>query len=174
VQPRHQALVVTNAAGGINLGSRSGNLNGDHRPLNLASYNPLIGPNERRARTRFPDMSHAYDPGLLRAAQEERGGDGRGLAQGVYCCCRGRRMRRREIRMLRTLGADAVGMSTVPEVIAAAHMGVRVAGISCITKPRRGIGKHAPVARRGRRDCGAGGGVFQKLLERFLPEVARS
>lgn len=170
-----KTLVVTNAAGGINLGFGVGDLMAITDHLNLAGYNPLIGPNDDKLGPRFPDMSHAYDPALRELLLQAAKTNGTTLREGVYACLSGPSYETpAEIRMLRTLGADAVGMSTVPEVIAAAHMGVRVAGISCITNLAAGIGKHklsheevAEVASRVR-------GTFQKLLERFLPEVARS
>ena len=170
-----KTLVVTNAAGGINLGFQVGDLMAITDHLNLAGYNPLIGPNDDKLGPRFPDMSHAYDPKLRELLMKSAATEGVKLQQGVYACLSGPSYETpAEIRMLRTLGADAVGMSTVPEVIAAAHMGVKVAGISCITNLAAGIGQHklshdevAEVASRVR-------GTFQKLLERFLPEAARS
>ncbi|MBL8956690.1 MAG: purine-nucleoside phosphorylase [Myxococcaceae bacterium] len=170
-----KALVVTNAAGGINLGFQVGDLMGITDHLNLAGYNPLIGPNDPKLGPRFPDMSHAYDPGLLELLRQSALATGMRLREGVYACLSGPSYETpAEIRMLRTLGADAVGMSTVPEVIAAAHMGVRVAGISCITNLAAGISKqklsHEEVGETAERVKG----VFQRLLERFLPEVAKS
>jgi purine-nucleoside phosphorylase len=170
-----KALVVTNAAGGINTAFKVGDLMAITDHLNLAGYNPLIGPNDDKLGTRFPDMSHAYDPKLLDLLEKSGVATGVALRKGVYCCLSGPSYETpAEIRMLRTLGADAVGMSTVPEVIAAAHMGVKVAGISCITNLAAGISKqplsHEEVGETATRVRG----IFQKLLERFLPEVARS
>jgi purine-nucleoside phosphorylase len=169
-----KSLVVTNAAGGINLGFQVGDLMCITDHLNLAGYNPLIGPNDSKLGPRFPDMSHAYEPKLRELLGQAAAATGVRLREGVYACLSGPSYETpAEIRMLRTLGADAVGMSTVPEVIAAAHMGVKVAGISCITNLAAGIGQHklshdevAEVATRVR-------GTFQRLLERFLPDVAR-
>lgn len=170
-----KALVVTNAAGGINLGYRPGDLMAMTDHLNLAGYNPLVGPNDERLGPRFPDMSRAYDPGLLevlrRAAKAERVA----LKEGVYASLSGPSYETpAEIRMLRTLGADAVGMSTVPEVIVASHMGVKVAGVSCITNLAAGLGteklSHDEVAQTANlvKD------VFTRLLGRFLDEAAKT
>jgi purine-nucleoside phosphorylase len=170
-----KALVVTNAAGGINTAFAAGDLMAITDHLNLAGYNPLVGPNDPELGPRFPDMSRAYDPALLALLQRCAAETGTALRQGVYACLSGPAYETpAEIRMLRTLGADAVGMSTVPEVIAAAHMGVKVAGISCITNLAAGMTTqrltHTEVAETAARVRD----VFARLLERFLPEVARS
>lgn len=167
-------LTVTNAAGGINLAFRPGDLMAMTDHLNLAGYNPLIGPNDERLGPRFPDMSHAYDPaylGVLKAAAAAERVD---LKQGVYASLAGPSYETpAEIRMLRTLGADAVGMSTVPEVIVAAHMGVKVTGVSCITNLAAGIGheklSHDEVAETANKVKG----TFMSLLGRFLDEAAK-
>lgn len=167
-------LTVTNAAGGINLAFRPGDLMAMTDHLNLAGYNPLIGPNDERLGPRFPDMSHAYDPvylGVLKAAAAAEKVD---LKQGVYASLAGPSYETpAEIRMLRTLGADAVGMSTVPEVIVAAHMGVKVTGISCITNLAAGIGheklSHDEVAETANQVKG----TFMSLLGRFLDDAAK-
>jgi purine-nucleoside phosphorylase len=170
-----KALVVTNAAGGINTGFGVGDLMAITDHLNLSGYNPLVGPNDPSLGPRFPDMSHAYDPGLLELLRQAATASGTRLREGIYACLSGPSYETpAEIRMLRTLGADCVGMSTVPEVIAAAHMGVKAAGISCITNLAAGLSKkalsHDEVAETAERVRD----TFQKLLERFLPEVARS
>lgn len=170
-----KALVVTNAAGGINLDFQVGDLMAITDHLNLSGYNPLVGPNDAALGPRFPDLSHAYAPHLRALLEQAASATGCRLQQGVYACLSGPSYETpAEIRMLRTLGADAVGMSTVPEVIAAAHMGVKVAGISCITNLAAGLGQgalsHDEVAATAARVRD----TFQKLLERFLPEVARS
>jgi len=133
-------LVVTNAAGGIDVDFRPGDLMLITDHINLMGTNPLIGPNIDPLGPRFPDMSEAYDGSMretaLRVARQQR----ITLKQGVYAGLTGPSYETpAEIRMLRQLGASAVGMSTVPEVIAAAHMGVRVLGISCITNMAAGI-----------------------------------
>lgn len=135
-----RALVVTNAAGCINPAWAPGDLMRITDHLNLSGRNPLVGSNDTRLGPRFPDLSTAYDPrlgGIVREVAAERGLT---LREGVYTCLLGPSYETpAEIRMLRLLGGDAVGMSTVPEVIAAAHMGVRVIGISCLTNMAAGI-----------------------------------
>lgn len=168
------ALVVTNAAGGINLGFSVGDLMAITDHLNLAGYHPLVGPNDEKLGPRFPDMSQAYDPKLLEVLRAAAKREQVTLREGVYASLSGPSYETpAEIRMLRTLGADAVGMSTVPEVIVAAHMGVRVVGISCITNLAAGIGtqklSHAEVSETAFRVKG----VFARLLGRFLDEAAR-
>ncbi|RJE89973.1 purine-nucleoside phosphorylase [Paenibacillus sp. 1011MAR3C5] len=135
-----QSLLVTNAAGGINLNFASGNLMliSDH--LNLTGKNPLIGPNDNELGVRFPDMSEAYSKRLRAIAQEIAASQGIEVQEGVYAGLLGPTYETpAEIRMLRTLGADAVGMSTVAEVIAARHSGIEVVGISCISNMASGI-----------------------------------
>jgi purine-nucleoside phosphorylase len=167
-------LTVTNAAGGINLAFRPGDLMAVTDHLNLAGYNPLIGPNDERLGPRFPDMSHAYDPvylGVLKAAAAAEGVD---LKQGVYASLAGPSYETpAEIRMLRTLGADAVGMSTVPEVIVAVHMGVKVTGISCITNLAAGIGQQKLTHDEVAETANQVKGTFMSLLGRFLDEAAK-
>ena len=168
-----RALTVTNAAGGINVGFSVGDLMAITDHLNLAGYHPLIGPNDDALGPRFPDMSHAYDPGLLEALRSAAKHEQVLLREGIYASLSGPSYETpAEIRMLRTLGADAVGMSTVPEVIVAAHMGVKVAGISCITNLAAGIGSqklsHAEVSETANRVKD----VFARLLGRFLDSAA--
>ncbi|MHA7962920.1 purine-nucleoside phosphorylase [Paenibacillus sp. CAU 1782] len=134
------SLLVTNAAGGINLDFASGNLMliSDH--INLTGKNPLIGPNDNELGVRFPDMSEAYSKRLRAVAAGIANEQGFSLQEGVYVGLLGPSYETpAEIRMLRTLGADAVGMSTVAEVIAARHSGIEVVGISCITNMAAGI-----------------------------------
>jgi purine-nucleoside phosphorylase len=133
-------LVVTNAAGGINVGFRPGDLMliSDH--INLMGVNPLIGGNIEELGVRFPDMSDAYSAELRQIALATASRQGIRLRQGVYVGLAGPNYETpAEIRMLRTMGADAVGMSTVPEVIVANHMGIKVLGVSCITNMAAGI-----------------------------------
>jgi purine-nucleoside phosphorylase len=135
-------VLLTNAAGGISerCGSRTLMLITDH--LNLTGRNPLVGANEERWGTRFPDMSEAYDIRVREAAHRASAIENVSLQEGVYAGLLGPTYETpAEIRMLRTLGADAVGMSTVLEVIALRHRGVRVGALSCITNAGAGISK---------------------------------
>ncbi len=135
-----QRLMLTNAAGGVNLNFRPGDLMLINDHVNLTGRNPLIGPEEPELGPRFPDMTRAYDRELRALALESASRLGMGLRQGVYAWLPGPSYETpAEIRMLRALGVDAVGMSTVPEVIAARQMGARVLGISCITNMAAGI-----------------------------------
>jgi purine-nucleoside phosphorylase len=134
------ALVVTNAAGGINTAFASGDLMliSDH--INLTGRNPLIGPNDDELGVRFPDMSEAYSKRLRATAKSTAESQGFELREGVYVGLLGPTYETpAEIRMLRTMGADAVGMSTVAEVITARHSGIEVLGISCISNMASGI-----------------------------------
>ncbi len=135
-----KAVLLTNAAGGITstLGPGDLMLIVDH--LNLLGRNPLVGPNDDALGPRFPDMTRAYDPTLCEAARKAARDVGVALHEGVYAGLLGPSYETpAEIRMLRTLGADAVGMSTVPEVIALRHQRVPAAAISCITNLAAGI-----------------------------------
>ena len=133
-------LVVTNAAGGINTSYKPGDLMiiSDH--INLMGVNPLRGPNIDDLGLRFPDMSEAYPEELRKIAREVGQKIGVKLQEGVYLALSGPTYETpAEIRAFRTLGADAVGMSTVPEVIAMSHMNIPVLGISCITNMAAGV-----------------------------------
>jgi len=133
-------LLVTNAAGGINTEYRPGDLMLIKDHLNLMFQNPLIGPNEEELGVRFPDMSEAYSERLRRIARRVAAAHGLILREGVYAGVLGPTYETpAEVRMLRALGGDAAGMSTVPEVIAARHAGMEVLGISCITNMAAGI-----------------------------------
>lgn len=135
-----EALIITNAAGGVNRQFQSGTLMLITDHINLTGENPLVGPNEARLGTRFPDMTEAYDSILRKYALETAHGLGLPLSEGVYLGLLGPNYETpAEIRMARVLGADAVGMSTVLEVVSAHHAGMRVLGISCITNMAAGI-----------------------------------
>lgn len=168
-------LTVTNAAGGINLDFKVGDLMAITDHLNLAGFNPLIGHNEDALGPRFPDMTHAYDPAALNILREASASTGVAIREGVYVALSGPSYETpAEIRMLRTLGGDAVGMSTVPEVIVASHMGVKVTGVSCVTNLAAGISKeklsHAEVSEVANQVKDK----FTRLLARFLDDVAKT
>lgn len=135
-----KTLIVTNACGGINLSYAPGDLMLIADMFSMTGQNPLIGPNLDEFGPRFPDMSCAFDPELRALAHACAKEQGFSLQEGVYAQMTGPCYETpAEIRMLRTLGADAVGMSTVPEVIVARHGGMRVLGVSCITNMAAGI-----------------------------------
>jgi len=170
-----RAVILTNAAGGINQEFSQGCLVTIRDHINLQGVNPLSGPNDERFGPRFPDMSHAYDREFRRFAVEE--GKRLGLAQydGVYAALAGPSYETpAEIRYLRTIGADLVGMSTVPEVLAARHAGLRVLGISCVTNMAAGILdqpiNHEEVLETGERVKGQ----FIALLQALLPRIAEA
>lgn len=167
-----KTLVVTNAAGGVNLGYHPGELMVIGDMFSMTAQNPLIGPNLDAFGPRFPDMSCAFDKELRALAHECANEQGFALREGVYAQMTGPTYETpAEIRMLRTLGADAVGMSTVPEVIAARHGGMRVLGISCITNMAAGILdqplNHAEVTETANRVKGQ----FRELLDRIIEKM---
>jgi purine-nucleoside phosphorylase len=135
-----RAVILTNAAGGINLAFKPGTLMLMDDHINMLGSNPLVGPNEDRFGPRFPDMTEVYSGRLRTIAVEAAAALGQPLARGVYVAVHGPSYETpAEIRGFRTIGADAVGMSTVPEAIVARHMGLEVLGISCITNPAAGV-----------------------------------
>ncbi len=134
------AVLITNAAGGVDPSWSAGDLMLMTDHLNLTAQNPLMGPNDDALGPRFPDMTRAYDPGLADALRAVAKQANILLREGVYAGLLGPTYETpAEVRMLRTLGAQAVGMSTVLETIALRHMGVRVGGLSCITNLAAGI-----------------------------------
>ena len=135
-----KTLILTNACGGVNLNFHPGDLMliSDH--INFSGDNPLIGPNLDAFGPRFPDMSDLYTANLRRAIQEKAEEAGIALREGVYAMYSGPNYETpAEIRMFRTMGADVVGMSTVPEALVAGHCGMQVVGISCITNMAAGV-----------------------------------
>ena len=135
-----KVLILTNAAGGVNTGFAAGALMVIDDHLNLMGSNPLVGPNDERFGPRFPDMTNVYSPRLRHLADASAAALGFSLAHGVYAAWHGPSYETpAEVRYLRMIGADAVGMSTVPEAIVARHMGVEVLGISCITNMAAGV-----------------------------------
>jgi purine-nucleoside phosphorylase len=168
-----KAFVFTNAAGGINPEYSRGGLVliSDH--INLQGCNPLVGPNDESLGPRFPDMSEAYPAGLRQIALQVAGELGIALAEGVYAGMLGPSYETpAEIRYLRAIGADLVGMSTVPEVIAANHMGLRVLAISCVTNMAAGLLPrritHAEVLETGEMMRG----TLVRFLTALLPYIA--
>jgi purine-nucleoside phosphorylase len=135
--------VLTNAAGGVNTGFLQGALMVIDDHINLMGMNPLVGPNDERFGPRFPDMTEVYSARLRAVADRAGKSINLLLPHGIYVALLGPSYETpAEIRYLRTIGADAVGMSTVPEAIAARHMGMEVLGISCITNMAAGILPH--------------------------------
>lgn len=134
-----QAVILTNAAGGINRNYSEGGLVLIRDHINLQGVNPLAGPNDERFGLRFPDMTQAYDREFQRFVTEEGKKLGLSMHRGVYVAVPGPSYETpAEIYSFRAIGADLVGMSTVPEVIAARHSGIRVLGISCVTNMAAG------------------------------------
>jgi purine-nucleoside phosphorylase len=168
-----RTVIITNAAGGIREGLRQGGLVLIRDHINSQGTNPLIGLNDLRLGQLFPDMTHAYSERLRRIAREEGERLGLALEEGVYAAVTGPSFETpAEIRALRALGADLVGMSTVPEVIVARQMGLEVLGISCVTNLAAGILDqpitHEEVLETGRRVRAQ----FAALLNALIPRIA--
>jgi purine-nucleoside phosphorylase len=166
-------LILTNAAGGVDVQLSQGALMVISDHLNLMGVNPLRGPNDERFGPRFPDLTEVYSRELQELASEEARTLGITARRGVYAALAGPSYETpAEIHMLRTFGADAVGMSTVPEAIVARHMGMRVLGISCITNMAAGISEspinHEEVMETGHRVREA----FTQLLRRIIAGAA--
>ncbi len=167
-----KTLILTNAAGGINSAFSPGDLMVIDDHINLLGSSPLRGPNDDRFGVRFPDLTNVYSPRLRRLADEAAAAHGLTLRHGVYAACQGPSYETpAEVRYLRTIGADAVGMSTVPEAIVARHMGIEVLGISCITNFAAGVLPqpldHAEVLETAKRVRGA----FMALLKGVIAGI---
>lgn len=135
-----ETLILTNAAGGINTNYKAGDLVIIEDHINMTGKNPLLGPNNDDMGPRFPDMSKAYHPELRKLIQDSAKDLGYTIQTGVYAGVLGPTYETpAEVRMLRIIGADVVGMSTVPECIAANHIGMKVCGVSCVTNMASGI-----------------------------------
>ena len=165
-------LILTNAAGGVNTGFTSGGLMVIDDHINLQGANPLVGENDERLGPRFPDMTEVYSKRLRRIADEAAAAAGVHVTHGVYAALLGPSYETpAEIRYLRAIGADAVGMSTVPEAIAARHMGLEVLGISCISNMAAGVLpeplNHADVLETTRRVRGAFMALLEGIIERL-------
>ncbi len=169
-----KTLILTNAAGGINVQLTQGALMVISDHLNLMGVNPLRGPNDERFGPRFPDMSAVYSPELQELVVEEAKAINVEVRRGIYSALSGPSYETpAEIHLLRNLGADAVGMSTVPEAIVARHMGLEVLGISCITNMAAGISdepiNHEEVMETGNRVQA----TFTELLQRVIGAINR-
>jgi purine-nucleoside phosphorylase len=167
-----KTLILTNAAGGVNTSFLQGALMVIDDHINLIGSNPLVGPNDERFGVRFPDMTEVYSTRLRRLADQAGTAMNLPLPHGVYVALLGPSYETpAEIRYLRTIGADAVGMSTVPEAIVARHMGLEVLGISCITNMAAGVLPqpldHAEVMETARRIRGQ----FIALLEGIVAQL---
>jgi purine-nucleoside phosphorylase len=172
-----KAVILTNAAGGIKRELVQGKLVVIKDHVNLQGANPLSGPNEERFGARFPDMTAGYDRRFREMAVGEGNRMGIGMYEGVYAALPGPSYETpAEIRYLRTIGADLVGMSTVPEVIAARHCGIRVLGISCVTNAAAGILdqplNHKEVLETAERVKGQFIGLLKALIPRIAEAIA--
>ena len=166
------SFVLTNAAGGVNPVFEPGDLMLITDHLNMMGWNPLTGPNDDALGARFLDLSVAYDTELRALAHAAAHDAGTTLREGIYCALAGPTYETpAEIRMLQRLGADAVGMSTVPEVVALRHLGARVAAISCITNKGAGLSKapldHTEVQEVADRTRTRFVGVLERLVARL-------
>ena len=165
-------IILTNAAGGINTGFAQGALMIIDDHINLLGSNPLVGPNDDRFGLRFPDMSEVYSRRLRDIAVAAAKAKGVPVSHGVYVAVHGPSYETpAEIRFMRTIGADAVGMSTVPEAIASRHMGIEVLGISCITNMAAGVLPqplvHEEVMETARRVRGSFIALLEGIIERL-------
>ena len=168
-----KAVILTNAAGGINLNYSQGGLVALRDHINLQAANPLTGPNDDRFGPRFPDMTHAYDREFRAFVAEEGKKLALNLHEGVYLALAGPNYETpAEIHSFRAIGADLVGMSTVPEVLVARHCGIRVLGISCVTNMAAGI-TGAPLTAEEVLQAGARvKHQFIALLQAVIPRIA--
>lgn len=167
-----EILIVTNAAGGINPNFRPADLMVITDHINFSGVNPLRGPNLDDIGPRFPDMTEAYSRELIQILVKVGKEQGIDLKQGVYAMMPGPSFETpAEIRMLRTLGADAVGMSTVPEVIAACHAGIKVVGISCISNMAAGILDQPLSHEEVIETADKAKSKFIQLLDAFIPAL---
>ena len=165
-------LILTNAAGGVNTRFKPGTLMVIDDHINLIGSNPLVGPNDDRFGSRFPDMTEVYSKRLRRVADDAAGELGLILEHGVYVGWHGPSYETpAEIRYVRMIGADAIGMSTVPEAIVARHMGIEVLGISCITNLAAGVLpqplNHEEVLETARQVRGQFIGLLQAIIARI-------
>jgi purine-nucleoside phosphorylase len=168
-----QALILTNAAGGISPEYRPGCLVLVRDHINLQGSSPLMGPNEERFGVRFPDLIRVHRRAYRDIVSEQARKLGLEVFEGVYAAVSGPNYEKpAEIRYLRTIGADLVGMSTVPEVIAAAHLGVRVLAISCVTNMAAGMLDQPITAEEVLETGGRAQGQLAALLGAVIPRIA--
>jgi len=168
-----KTLIMTNAAGSVNVNYHPGELMVIHDHINFMGVNPLAGPNEDALGPRFFDMTEPYDLELASLAEKACAKVGMTVRRGVYIAFIGPSYETSaEIKMARTLGADAVGMSTVPEAIAAAHMGVPVVAVSCITNLAAGLGDKPLTHQEVMEVAAQTYGNLTAVLSEFLPRAA--
>ncbi len=167
-----KALVATNASGAVNTDIAPGSIVAIEDHINFMGTNPLIGVNNDNWGTRFPDMTEAYDKEFLRVLERAAAKEGLALRRGVYIAFSGPSFETpAEVRMARALGADIVGMSTVPEVIAANHMGIRVLGLSCAANYGAGITAEKLTHQEVLETMSQAGESVARLIEAFIGEV---
>jgi purine-nucleoside phosphorylase len=167
-----KTFVVTNASGAINTSLAAGTIVGLQDHLNLMGCNPLIGQNNDEWGVRFPDMTHPYDEEYLQILEKIAAREKIDFARGIYAAMTGPSFETAaEVRMLRTLGADVVGMSTVPEVIVANHMGMRVCGLSCVANAAAGITGNKLTHQEVLDTMNKTSGSLCRLIESFLKEM---
>jgi xanthosine phosphorylase len=166
-------VILTNAAGGINTSFATGALMVIDDHINLMGANPLAGPNDDELGPRFVGLGDAYDPDLRKALHGAAQAEGVELHEGVYLAVSGPSFETpAEIRAFKTLGADAVGMSTVPEVIVARHCGLRVAAVSAITNLAEGLGTEVLSHEHTLDNAAIAAEKLQRVLRRFVKEQA--
>jgi xanthosine phosphorylase len=164
-----ESIILTNAAGSLNPAAVPGDLMALTDHINLMGANPLMGPNDDELGPRFVGLGDAYDPGLRGALHEAARADGIDLHEGVYLAVAGPSFETpAEIRAFKVLGADAVGMSTVPEVIVARHCGLRVAAVSAITNLAEGLGTEVLSHEHTLENAARAAEKLQLVLKRFV------
>ena len=167
-----ERLILTNAAGGLKPEMTPGTLMAIEDHINLSGFNPLIGPNDDSIGPRFPDMTGAYDPALRAKLSEAAWAEGIELKSGVYIFTTGPNFETAaEIRMYAALGADAVGMSTVPECLVARHCGMKVAGVSVVTNLAAGIAAKPLSHEETLSEAGRAAERLERLLLKLLESL---
>lgn len=167
-----ETLILTNASGSLNIDMPPGSLMMISDHINLSGFNPLIGPNDDDFGPRFPDMTYAYDMDLRKTLVAAAEAEQVNLRSGVYLMASGPNFETpAEIRMFRMLGADAVGMSTVPETLAGVQCGMKIAGISVITNYGAGMVTHKQTHDETIAQANDAGKKLQRILTRFITEI---